>query len=105
MASRQAFAASEASVFDNIETGQRPLLVQPINEALFRAHDDADAAQGVAIICECTKPDCRERVTVTRDDCEEVRRFPTRFVLRLDHLVETTGRLVAKHDGVAVVEK
>jgi hypothetical protein len=84
------------------------------NEALFRAVNERIEATnehfGVALertgfVCECADEACMERVTLTLGKYEEVRRFPTRFIVTADHVCREYERVVEPVDGYVVVEK
>jgi hypothetical protein len=61
-------------------------------------------AGSIRFICECTDPHCFEVVKVTREEYEELRGFPTRFLVRSGHWHED-DRVVDSADEVAIVEK
>jgi hypothetical protein len=59
----------------------------------------------VAALCECGNPDCSERIEITEEEYEAVRRFPTRFLVRPGHHHPQDERVVETHPGYAVTEK
>ena len=72
------------------------------NESLFRAVNEEveEAAKGSSamfteFVCECSRVDCTERVSLTLTEYEDVRKIATHFVVRPDHVdeeVEDRGR-------------
>ena len=71
------------------------------NEALGRAAASRDGA--VPYICECGDEGCFTRVPLAREEYEEVRAHPRRFLVALGH--EGEAQTVARRDGYAVIEK
>lgn len=65
----------------------------------------ASGAPSLDIFCECGLPRCSSRVTVEAASYDDVRRFPTRFLVAEGHSGHGTERIVAALDGVIVVEK
>jgi len=77
------------------------LLFRELNEQLFKIAGAGD----VAAVCECVNGACFDRMVVSRDEYEAVRRFPTRFVVKEGHMAHDVERAVESHDGYVVVEK
>jgi hypothetical protein len=71
------------------------------NEALRRAAGSRDGA--LPFLCECSDETCFTRVPLVREEYEEVRAHPRRFVVALGH--EGEAQTVARRDGYAVIEK
>src|SRR5207253_5100647 len=84
----------ERSLFTTLKSGQPQTLVRSINEQLCRISGGDNVEEDVEIMCECIRPGCFQRVPVSRTDSENVRLFPTRFILKLEHLSETSERTV-----------
>ena len=57
------------------------------------------------LVCECVNGGCFDRLAISAEDYEAVRRFPTRFIVRRGHVTERVERLVEDSDGYVVVEK
>lgn len=82
------------------------------NEALFREVNeriaetaerfDADEAR---FVCECADPACTERVDVTLEEYEDVRKDGATFLLVPGHEDERVESVVEVEDGREVVEK
>ena len=84
------------------------------NEALFRevnerVQEQADAhgndSHIYAYFCECSRPDCIERVHLTRAEYETVREHGARFILVPGHEIDEFETVVATLDDSVVVEK
>ena len=54
--------------------------------------------------CECGLIACGAAIRLTRDEYDEVRSDPRRFVVLADHLIPDADRVVERHRGWAVVE-
>lgn len=83
------------------------------NEAIFRAVNErieagelpASTSKRIAFCCECARLGCNALVEVTIAEYEQIRSNPRRFLLAVGHEVESTERVVEKHDEHIVVEK
>jgi hypothetical protein len=73
--------------------------VNEINEGFQVVLEDAD------YVCECAKDDCLERVRLTADEYTAIRRVPTHFFVKRDHVFPEVERIVDERDGFVVVEK
>jgi len=85
-----------------------------MNEAVFRdvnerIQDVADAfgltGEPLDLMCECGDASCVERVTLRRDEYEELRAEPNHFAVCTGHVAPDVERVVAKHGAYDVVEK
>ena len=84
-----------------------------LNEAAFRVANERmrgwderrSATEPQDYICECSNPDCRERVLLTRDEYEAVRRDSRRFVIVPGHEIPEAEEVVERHAGHAVIQK
>ena len=56
-------------------------------------------------VCECSTTECISTIELTVVEYERVRSNPTWFVIKPDHDVAQTERVVSRDDGYAVVEK
>ena len=63
------------------------------------------ALEGTLFVCECANETCTERITLAIEEYEEVRSFPTRFIVVAGHVYPEYERVVANVDGYMVVEK
>ena len=85
-----------------------------LNEALFR--DVNERIREIAdtfgqkdstydFLCECSDPECAERVVLTSAEYEFVRADPTRFVVAKGHAMPEIESVVDQAKDHAVVEK
>ena len=56
-------------------------------------------------VCECSNTECISTIELTIVEYERVRSNPTWFVIKPDHDLAQTERVVSRDDGYAVVEK
>jgi hypothetical protein len=84
------------------------------NEAMFRRVNERleEVNQGFQVVtdnaqfvCECASIDCTEQIELTLPEYEALRRVPTRFVIKPDHLLPEDERVVERHGEYLVVEK
>jgi hypothetical protein len=84
------------------------------NEILFREVNErvqeqagAQGADGhlYAYFCECSRPDCMERVQLKSDEYELIRADGARFILVAGHQIDEIEDVVLRLDESVVVEK
>ena len=83
------------------------------NEAFFRDVNERinDAAEGLprgdkySFFCECSDPNCTERIELSRADYEHIRTNSRRFVLARGHIAPEIEHVVEHEDDHVVVEK
>jgi hypothetical protein len=85
---------------------RRAFLFREVNEQIARLDGIWEASGPVRIMCECGTSGCVEHIEISAEEYEEVRRFPTHFLVTArhfaaedDHVVRVTSRYVV------VVEK
>jgi hypothetical protein len=81
---------------------QSEALFRDINERLQRLNEEFGTGEW---LCECSDPECVERVELTSAAYEEARRHGARFVLLPGHEELDIERVVVRHDGYVVAEK
>jgi hypothetical protein len=79
------------------------------NQALFRAVNEQIEASNqkfhmtlgdrADFVCECADDNCMERITVTIDQHEALRRFPTHFIVKRGHVYPEFERVVEEVEG------
>ena len=57
------------------------------------------------LVCECTNGGCFERLIVSTEDYEAIRRFPTRFLVKPRHDAGQVERIVEETAHFLVVER
>jgi hypothetical protein len=84
------------------------------NEALFRDVNERIEAvsqsvppdhEAMEFLCECDRPDCREKVNVTRAEYEAVRAVATHFIVLPDHQDPRIEHIAVANERFLVVEK
>jgi hypothetical protein len=82
---------------------RRQVLVRGVNEQIRSLSDDVDVE--FDLVCECTNGGCFERLTISLEDYEAVRRFPSRFAVKPGHADDDGDRVVEETARFVVVEK
>jgi hypothetical protein len=85
-----------------------------MNEALFRDVNErireisdsfGQRDETYDFLCECSDPECRERVVLTRAEYEHVRSESTRFVVAKGHAMPEIESVVQQAQDHVIVEK
>jgi hypothetical protein len=114
-------AAADPSINRNLDRGGGPVsvaqqtktaanparsqaLFRELNEEIRRIADSFGIDEDLELVCECEHGDCFARLPVSPDDYETVRRFPTRFLIKPEH-VGADDRIVHETARYVVVEK
>jgi hypothetical protein len=81
-------------------------LVRELNERIrtVNAGYGVEEPDLIDVVCECARPGCTGRLTMTVADYELVRRFPTRFFVKAGHEIGDGERVVSESSGHVVVE-
>ena len=83
------------------EVNERIQYLAEVNDRIGYLPEDATSE----FACECSNTECISTIELTVVEYERVRSNPTWFVIKPDHDVAQTERLVSRDDGYAVVEK
>jgi hypothetical protein len=84
------------------------------NEALFRRVNERleEVNEGFQLVtdnaefvCECAQIDCAELIGLSLAKYEAVRRVPTQFVVKPDHVLPDQELVVERNDEYVIVEK
>jgi hypothetical protein len=73
-----------------------------VNERIEKDSDTL-AVPELSVLCECHTA-CAELVLLTEDEYQEIRRIPTHFVVKPEHVAPDIERVVETHERYAVVE-
>ena len=65
---------------------RRQVLFRDLNEEIRRIADSFDVDEALELCCECELGECFARLSVSHQQYEAVRRFPTRFLVLADHV-------------------
>jgi hypothetical protein len=84
-----------------------------VNEALFRAVNEQieglnkrlEERGAMEVVCECGDGQCVERLPISMDDYERVRKDPRRFVIAPGHDIPDVETVLERHDAFHIVEK
>lgn len=81
-------------------------LRREVNEHISSLNHDFSVrpSETIAVICECIRASCTANVEMTVPAYDEVRRFPTRFVVKEGHEIGDGERVVDTADGYVVIE-
>jgi hypothetical protein len=98
---------TETGIDDGAEaTGvRRQMLVRGVNERIRTLSEGVDVGGEFDLVCECTNGGCFERLTISLDDYEALRRFPSRFAVNPAHVDADSDRVVGETQRFVVVEK
>lgn len=81
------------------------VLFRQTNEAIERGQWPNDPGKLVRFRCECSRLDCGEAVELTLAEYEQVRSFPTRFLVALGHETPEVETVVSRQPDYLIVEK
>jgi hypothetical protein len=79
-------------------------LCRELNEEIRRIAETFRADDDLELVCECEHADCFAFLSVAPGDYETIRRFPTRFLTKPEH-VGGDDRIVTETSLYVVVEK
>jgi hypothetical protein len=88
-----------------LEIGRHQSLFREVNERIEELAETFDLKDELSIVCECGSTECAERIAVSEDEYESLRRIPTHFAVRPGHELPDVERVVERHDKFVVVEK
>ena len=83
------------------EVNERIRYLADVNERIEYVAEGATSE----FVCECNNPKCISTIELTVVEYERVRSNPTWFVIKTDHDLGQSERVVSRDDGYAVVEK
>lgn len=86
--------------------GQNEALFRQVNERIEQVNRDfAALTSRIDVVCECGDGGCAERIVLSVDEYERVRRDPTWFILLPGHDEPDVEDVIEDHDGWIVVQK
>jgi len=80
-------------------------LLREVNEEIERLNGEWELDGRDTVLCECGHPNCLEQLDIAAAEYERVRRFPTRFLVKPNHVTGEEERIVEERYGYVVVEK
>jgi hypothetical protein len=86
-------------------SGLRQSLFRQVNERIEETADSfAVVDHSISVLCECGQAECTERIELSRDEYEALRRYPTRFALLPGHDAHSFGRIVERNERYLAIE-
>jgi hypothetical protein len=92
----------DSSTGEAVGVAKRQALFREVNEQMGRV--SAADLPSIAIICECASAACQERIELTPEEYEQVRRVSTRFAVLPGHEQPPFERVVETHERFLIVE-
>jgi hypothetical protein len=96
---------------DPIQAAKNQSVFRDANERVRQLDDSVEHMDiddlDECFTCECARQDCRERMMMSLDAYEEIRRVPTHFGVapRMSHVFQDVERILETFHGYWVVEK
>jgi hypothetical protein len=96
---------------DPIQAAKNQSVFRDANERLRQLDDSVEHMDiddlDECFTCECARQNCRERMMISLDAYEEIRRVPTHFGVapRMSHVFQDVERILETFHGYWVVEK
>jgi hypothetical protein len=85
--------------------GRNESLFREVNERIAELNQTFQIEGRSEFLCECSREECKEPVSISIDEYETVRRAPTRFFVIPGHEDESVERVIERSDRYVVVEK
>jgi hypothetical protein len=85
--------------------GRNEALFREVNERIAELNESFQVDGRSEFLCECSREECKEPVSISLEEYESVRRSPTRFFVLPGHEDETVERVVARTERYVTVEK
>jgi len=86
--------------------GLNEVVFREVNERIENLAETFDLnTQALDLICECGNGSCRERLTMTRAEYEELRSDPHQFAVHPGHEYPDVESVVARLKGYDIVSK
>jgi hypothetical protein len=85
--------------------GRNESLFREVNERIAELNQAFDIEGRSEFLCECTQEECKEPISISIAEYENVRNDSTRFFVVPGHEDERVERVVERNDRYVVVEK
>jgi hypothetical protein len=85
--------------------GRNESLFREVNERIAELNQTFQVEGRAEFLCECSRDECKDPVSISLQEYEEIRESPTRFFVLAGHEDETVERVVERTDRYVVVEK
>jgi hypothetical protein len=76
-----------------------------VNERIAELNQTFQVEGRSEFLCECSRDECKEPVSISLEEYEEVRSSPRRFFVLPGHEDESVEQIVVQSDRYVVVEK
>lgn len=87
---------------NELKAAKNQALLREVNE---RLEEMASPEMTVEFLCECANDGCTNMISLTVEEYERVRTFPTRFAIAPGHNFAEFERIVESNERFAVIEK
>lgn len=88
----------------DVKAARTESLFRGVNERIAEIADRF-GAEDASFVCECSDPDCTDRVRATLDEYEDVRSDGAQFLLVEEHADPAIERVTERNRRFALVEK
>ena len=85
--------------------GRNESLFREVNERIAELNQTFHIEGRSEFLCECSRDECKEPVSISIDEYEGVRRESTRFFVLPGHEDESVERVIERNERYIVVEK
>jgi hypothetical protein len=85
--------------------GRNESLFREVNERIAELNQTFHIEGRSEFLCECSREECKEPVSISIDEYEGVRRESTRFFVLPGHEDESVERVLERNERYLVVEK
>jgi hypothetical protein len=85
--------------------GRNESLFREVNERIAEVNQTFQVGGRTEFLCECSREECKEPVSISLEEYEQVRQSPTRFIVLPGHEDESVERVVEANDRYVIVEK
>jgi hypothetical protein len=85
--------------------GRNESLFREVNERIAEVNQTFHVAGRSEFLCECSREECKEPVSISIDEYEGIRRESTRFFVLPGHEDLSVERVIDRNERYVVVEK
>lgn len=86
--------------------GENEILFREVNERVRELQESFGLDdEHVLFVCECAQVDCKDRISMSVAEYEQVRADPARFIVKPGHQVAEVESVVEVHDTYLVIRK
>ncbi len=97
--------SSDSAVVREVRLAQNQALFRNVNERVGKVVQQLSAGAPVSFVCECAIVDCARQIELTHDEYEAIRRDPTHFFVRPDHVFPEVEVVLEDRESYVIVEK